>query len=190
MNEPRLAVPEVSASSGRPRPGEYADYAGEDLSFVEGDDAVAALAASGAETLELLASLDETSIAGLAYAPGKWTVKEILGHLADDERIYAYRALAIARGDEDELPGFDENRYVEVAGFEGRTLPDLTAEYVSVRQASLTLFAGLPADAWRRRGTLLGYHPTPRGLAFHIAAHELHHLRVLRERYLPLAHRG
>ncbi|MEZ5331877.1 MAG: DinB family protein [Thermoanaerobaculia bacterium] len=178
--------PAPYAPSGRPGPGEYASYAEEDFSHIVGDDAVAVLAAVGAETLGLVDALDEAAIAGLAYAPGKWTVKEVLGHLADDERIYAYRALAVARGDTVDLPGFDENRYVETAGFEARALASLRAELAAVRQASLTLFAGFPAEAWLRRGTLMGYHPTPRGLAFHIAAHELHHLRVLRQRYLSL----
>jgi len=182
---PPLSIPDPIAPSGRPEPGETAEYAQADLDLVAGDDAVAVLAAAAAETLDLLAPLEEAAVAGLTYAPGKWTLKEVVGHLADDERIYAYRALAIARGDRGELPGFDENLYVATADFESRTLADLTAEYLSVRQASLTLFATLPAPAWLRRGTLLGYHPTPRGLAFHIAAHELHHLRVLRERYLP-----
>lgn len=181
-----IHVPETVAPSGRPQPGEYAAYAQADFDLVRGDDAVAALAAAAAETLALLRPLDDAAIAGLAYAPGKWTIKEVLGHLADDERIFAYRALTIARGDGTELPGFDEVLYVATAGFEERALADLLAEYRSVRQASLAFFAGLPAAAWLRRGIVNGYSATTRGLAFHIAAHELHHLRLLRERYLPL----
>lgn len=181
----RLFVPEPVARSGRPAPGEYADYAQDDFDRVEGDDAVAVLAAAAGETLGLLEPLDETAVAGATYAPGKWTIKEIVGHLFDDERIFAYRALAVARGDETKLPGFDEKLYVTAADFEDRTLTDLLAEYRSVRQASLALFAGIPAAAWQRRGTVNDYRASTRGLAFHIAAHEHHHLRVLRERYLP-----
>ncbi len=181
----RLIIPEPIALSGRPAPGEYADYAQADFDHVEGDDAVAVLAAVADETLEMLEPLAETAVAGLTYAPGKWTAKEIVGHLADDERIYAYRALAVARSDETVLPDFDENLYVSTAEAEKRPLAHLLAEYRSVRQASLALFAGLPAAAWQRRGHFGGYHPSARGLAFHIAAHELHHLRILRERYLP-----
>lgn len=183
---PEISVPDAVARSGRPEPGEYAAYAQADFDLVAGDDAVAALGAAAAETLALFGPLDEKAIAGLAYAPGKWTIKEVLGHLADDERIFAYRALTIARGDGAELAGFDENLYVANAGFEERLLADLLADYRSVRQASVTLFAGLPAAAWLRRGIVNGYSATTRGLAFHIAAHELHHLRILRERYLPL----
>jgi hypothetical protein len=181
----QLFIPEPVALSGRPAPGEYADYMQADFDFVRGDDAVAVLAAAARVTLELFEPLDEDAVAGLSYAPGKWTVKEIVGHLADDERIFAYRALAIGRGDEGELPGFDENLYASTAGFEQRPLASLLAEYRSVRQASLTLFAGFPVAAWLRRGTVSGYQASVRGLAFHIVAHELHHLRVLRERYLP-----
>jgi len=173
--------------SGRPLPGEYADYAQGDIDLVEGDDAVAALERQQARTVALFSALDEGAVAGLTYAPGKWTVKEVLGHLADDERIFAYRALCLARGDRRELPGFDENLYLRDAGFEVRPLADLLAEYVAVRRASVALFAGLPAAAWGRVGIVNGYPATVRGLAFHIAGHELHHHRILAERYrIPL----
>jgi hypothetical protein len=122
--------------------------------------------------------------AGSTYASGKWTLKEVVGHLSDDERIFAYRALTIARGDPTPLPGFDEKTYVGAAGFETRALADLLAEYRSVRDATITLLRGLPAEAWLRRGIVNEYEASVRGLAFHIAGHELHHLRILRERYL------
>lgn len=137
-----------------------------------------------AGTLALLTPIDEGAAGGLTYAPGKWTLKEIVGHLADDERIFTYRALCIARGDPRELPGFDENLYVAGAAFEERPLAGLLAEYRAVRQATLELFGGLPAEAWLRRGIVNGYTASARGLAFHIAGHELHHIRVLREKYL------
>jgi len=172
--------------SGRPLPGEYADYAQGDFDYVEGDDAVTVLEASEARTLTLLEPLTEKQVSGLSYAQGKWTLKEIVGHLADDERIFAYRALSLARGHEQALPGFDEDLYVEQAGFEQRRLDDLVEEYRSVRAASITLFTGLPDDAWLREGIVTDYKASVRGLAFHIAAHELHHLRILEERYLPL----
>lgn len=172
-------------ASGRPLAGEFAEYATADIDLVQGDDAVQILAAQEQGTLALLAPLDEDRITGLTYAPGKWTLKEVVGHLADDERIFAYRALCIARGDVHPLPGFDENVYVRAAGFEQRTLEDLMAEYRSVRQASIALFGGLTPDAWLRKGIVNGYEASARGLAFHIAGHELRHLRSLREEYLP-----
>ena len=170
----------MTTKSGRPAAGEYADYAQTDIDFVEGDDAVEALARLEAETAALFESLGDAP----AYAPGKWTSKEVLGHLIDDERIFAYRALCIARGDTRPLPGFDENEYMAAAGFESRTLADILAEYRTVRWATITLFASMTEEAWLRRGIVNGYETTPRGLAFHIAGHELHHVRVLREKYL------
>jgi DinB superfamily len=132
----------------------------------------------------LLQSLDEEAIRALRYAPGKWTLKEVVGHLIDDERIFAYRALCVARGDARRLPGFDENEYVAATDFESRPLPRLIAEYRAVRAATLALFAPLTAEEWVRRGNVNGYEASVRGLAFHVAGHELHHLRTLREKYL------
>jgi hypothetical protein len=171
--------------SGRPRSDEIASYALSDVEAVVGDDAVEVLEDQAHDTMKLFAVFGEAG-GNLSYGPGKWSVKQILGHLADDERIFAYRALCIARNDPRELPGFDENQYALYAGFEGRTLVDLLGEYRAVREASLALFRGLPSAAWLRRGIVNGYSASVRGLAFHIAGHELHHLRVLREKYLPL----
>jgi hypothetical protein len=175
---------EFRSPSGRPLTGEFADYARPDIEAVPGDDAVAALEGLARETLSLLEPIGEAAARGLTYAPGKWTLKEIVGHLADDERVFAYRALCVARGDPRELPGFDEGLYVSGAEFETRRLADLLTEYRAVRQATIALLIGLPAKAWQRRGIVNGYTASVRGLAFHIAGHELHHLRVLREKYL------
>lgn len=170
--------------TGRPAAGEFADYAGPDIDRVAGDDAIAALERQRDLVLGLLAPLDDDAVRGLAYAPGKWTFKEVLGHLADDERIFAYRALCIARGDPRPLAGFDETTYVAGAAFENRPLACLLTEYRAVRDASLALFVGLPPEAWQRRGTVNGYEASVRGLAFHIAGHELRHVEALREKYL------
>src|ERR1051326_9116770 len=158
---------------GRPEPGEYGPHAEADIAQVVGDDAVAALAAQALEVEALFGNLSDAAITNLRYAPGKWTPKEILGHLIDDERIFAYRALCIARGDTRPLPSFEQG-----------TLADLLHEYKLVRAATLALFTSLTAEAWLRRGTVTDYTASVRGLAFHIAGHELHHLRVLRHRYL------
>jgi hypothetical protein len=176
--------PSSDHASGRPLAGEYADYAAADIASVPGDDAVEALRHARAETLTLLRPLTGRSADGLAYAPGKWTVKEVVGHLIDDERIFVYRALCLARGDTRELAGFDQDAYVPPGGFEQRTLADLLDEYEAVREATIRFFTGLPADAWQRRGRVNGYGASVRGLAYHIVAHELHHQRVLRSHYL------
>jgi uncharacterized damage-inducible protein DinB len=172
--------------SGRPERGEFADYAQSDIDYVEGDDAVEALEASSQRVLQMLRSVGEERIAGLTYAPGKWTFKEVIGHLIDDERIFAYRALCVARGDARPLPGFDENEYVAATRFESRSLDGLAREYDAVRRATIAFFESLTPVEWLRRGIVNGYEASPRGLAFHIVGHELHHLRTLRERYLPL----
>lgn len=168
-------------SSGRPTAGEFASYAAEDIAYVAGDDAVAALTAVAAETTSLFSSLTADVP---AYAPGKWTLKEVLGHLIDDERIFAYRALCVARREPAGLPGFDENEYVAAARFEARSVDELLREYRAVRAASVALFESLTAEEWLRKGIVNGYEASVRGLAFHMVGHELHHLRVIRERYL------
>ncbi len=173
-----------SSPSGRPQPGEYAEYAQSNIDLVAGDDAVAALARQGDELVAFFEALGEERVRGLTYAPGKWTLKEVLGHLADDERIFTYRALCIARGDTTPLPGFDEKQYVAATNFESRTLSNLLAEYRTVRQASLSFFESLTSEEWLRRGTTNGYQASVRGLAFHIAGHEQHHMGIVRERYM------
>lgn len=170
--------------SGRPVPGEYAAYAEPDIARVAGDDAIAALETQRDVVCDLLASLTDDVVAGRTYAPGKWTLKEVIGHLADDERIFAYRLLRIARGDQTPLPGFDEKLFAANSGAEGRSLADLVAEYRAVRDSTLALLRGLPAEAWLRRAMVNGYEASVRGLAFHIAGHELRHLDALRSKYL------
>ena len=169
--------------SGRPADDEFASYAKSDIDYVVGDDAVAVLFAQGEKVAVWFESLDDEAIRERRYAPGKWTVKEVIGHLIDDERIFAYRALCVARGDTRPLPGFEENDYVAATDFESRPLARLIAEYRVVRAATLALFEPLTAEEWLRRGNVNGYEASVRGLAFHMAGHELHHLRTLRERY-------
>ena len=125
--------------TGRPKPGEYAAYASDDIAAVPGDDAIDALTELSQQTPRLFRALAAPAEHGLTYAEGKWTLKGILGHLIDDERIFSYRLLCVARGDQRELSGFDENLYAAHAGFERRPLDDLLAEYVATRLATLAL---------------------------------------------------
>lgn len=117
------------------------------------------------------------------YAPGKWSVKQVVQHLADGERVFATRALCIARGERAPLPGFDENLYAEHDGSDARTLADIAAEYASVRAATLTLFEGFGAAAWQRRGIADGKPIAVRALPWIVLGHDLHHASILQERY-------
>ena len=173
----------MPTTTGRPAPGEYASYAEPDISAVQGDDAIDALRSQGATVLALVRSLDEAAVRGRAYAPGKWTVKEVIGHLIDDERIFAYRLLCVARGDARPLAGFDEKEYAAASGAEARSLVSLAREYAAVRESTIAMLESLAPDAWHRRGNVNGYEASARGLAFHIAGHELRHLRALHDRY-------
>ena len=117
------------------------------------------------------------------YAEGKWSIKEILGHLSDTERIFAYRLLRIARGDATPLPGYEEDAYVPAGRFDERPLPMLLAELRAVRLSTAALLEGLPEEAWARWGEANGSPITARAPAFIIVGHCTHHLGVLRERY-------
>jgi uncharacterized damage-inducible protein DinB len=120
----------------------------------------------------------------LRYAEGKWTIKEILGHLIDDERIYSYRALRFARNDSTELPGFDQERYAEYSDANNREINDLLDEFTLVRQSTIALFKSLDDAAFMRSGVADGKRVTVRALSYHIAGHELRHMNIIRERYL------
>jgi hypothetical protein len=159
-------------------PAHYVGY----IANVPEDDPVAVLATQIDVTATLLRGLSETD-ALKRYAPGKWSVKEIVGHLADTERIMAYRALRIARGDETPLAAFDENAYVPPAKFDARPLADLIADLRTVRTATLALFRTFDADSWRRRGTASGKPVSVRALGYMIPGHERHHVKILKDRY-------
>jgi hypothetical protein len=167
----------------RPVEGDCAPYYFTYISEIAADeDVLAVLAGLDRSTAALLAPLTEAQ-AGHRYAPGKWTVREVVGHVADSERVFAYRALSIARGDAAPLPGFEENEWAAVSNADRRPLVDLLAELRAVRAASLALFQGFGAAEWERSGTASGKPVTVRALPYIIAGHERHHLAVLRERY-------
>jgi uncharacterized damage-inducible protein DinB len=118
------------------------------------------------------------------YAPNKWSVKELVQHLVDTERVFSSRALAFARGDATELPGFDENAYAAASHADDRVLEEILEEHAAVRMASLALFTGLADEALTRRGVADGKPYSVRAIPWIVVGHELHHLAVLRERYL------
>jgi hypothetical protein len=168
----------------RPAGDEYNPYYGRYIGGVPEGEMLVTLRDQLASTEALLREFGEAR-AGHRYAPGKWSVKEVVLHVADAERIFAYRALRIARADATPLPGFEQDDYVPTSGADARPLAELAAELRSVRAATITLFAGLPAEAFARRGTASNSPVSVRALAWIIAGHERHHARILRERYLP-----
>jgi hypothetical protein len=131
----------------------------------------------------LVGSISEER-AGFRYAPGKWSIREVIGHLTDAERIFSFRALAFARGDLLELPSFDENRYVEQADFDRIPLLQLVNEFKALRSSDVLLFEHLSEEASTRSGIVNGNMVTVRALAYIMAGHVRHHHRILKERYL------
>ncbi len=166
----------------RPEASEYAGYYGTYISVVPGSDVIGAMEAQRLQTMQLFAGRSERD-GNFRYGPDKWTVKEVVGHLADSERIFTYRALRIARGDKTPLPGFEQNDYVRNGGFGARTLANLAEEFALVRSASLAMFRSFAEEAWPRMGTASENPVSVRALAFIVAGHELHHRRILEERY-------
>jgi DinB family protein len=166
----------------RPKPGEYNPYYDKYISLIPGNDVVATLSSQLPKTVALLSSLSEQD-GELRYAPGKWSVKEALGHLIDTERIMAYRALRIARNDSTPLAGFEQDDYVRDGPYSELRLADLIEEFKAVRGATLALFRNLRAGDWTRQGVANKNDITVRALAYIIAGHELHHRNIIEERY-------
>lgn len=166
----------------RPGADEYSPFFQGYVDRVTAGDPLAHLAEQGVRTERLLRGLDEAR-GGFAYAPGKWTVKRLVQHVIDGERLFGYRAMCIARGESASLPGFDENAYAANDGSDERSVASLADEYAAVRRATVTLFGGFSPLAWARRGTANQKPISVRALLWITAGHELHHLAVLGERY-------
>ncbi len=167
----------------RPEPGEYAPYYQRYIDLVKGDNPIKALENQIIAMQAFLSEIPEDK-ENYRYAPGKWSIKEIIGHLIDTERIFGYRALSFARKEKTPLPGFEENDYVAAANFEKRSFYNLVHEYNLVRESHLALFKSFDEQALSQVGNANGNNMTVRAIIFTIAGHELHHLQVIRERYL------
>jgi uncharacterized damage-inducible protein DinB len=172
-----------ATAPARPEPNEYASYYEIYVSKVPDADLIQTLERQGAETLALLRALPEERGAH-RYEPGKWSVKQVVGHISDGERLFSYRALSIARGDSAPLPGMEQEEWMAGADFDARSLADLLDEFEAVRASTLHLLRHLTSEAWARRGVASDNEVTVRALAYIIAGHEAHHVGVLRERYL------
>jgi hypothetical protein len=168
----------------RPTPGTYAPYFDQYIARVTETDPVALMEAQIPEFLGFVRAVPRAKL-DTSYAPGKWTIKQIVGHLSDVERVMAYRALRFARGDQNiPLPGFDENAWVPPAEFGSRSIESLLDEWVAVRRASIALFASLPEAACDRGGAASERPLSVRALAYLIPGHVRHHMATIRDRYL------
>jgi hypothetical protein len=168
----------------RPTSSDYAPFYAPYVEAVpEGVDVRFMLEAQVDEVRGLFGALSEAQ-GHHRYAEGKWSLKELLGHLADAERVFGYRALCMGRGEQKALPGFDEDAYVAAGHFDARPLKELLGDFIHARQANLSLFDGFTAEAWARVGNANAVQVKTCGFPYFCAGHAAHHLAVIRERYL------
>ena len=167
-----------------PKQGEFADYYSVYINQIPDDDNIIKVLENGREKMQSLVKSIPEEKGDHSYAPGKWSIKEVLGHIADVERVMAYRAMCIARGEQKSLPGFDQDEYVASADFNSRSLSDLAEELLHLRYANIALFKSLTGETLMKWGKANNHDVTVRAFMFIIAGHELHHMRILKERYL------
>jgi hypothetical protein len=168
----------------RPEAGEYAEYYAKYIAKVPGTDVLGILESERRRMAQLFAGRTARN-GNFRYASDKWTVKEVLGHITDTERIFTYRALRIGRGDQTPLVSFEQDDFVKNGGFADRTLADLAEEFDAVRSASIALFRSFDEPAWSRRGVASQKPVTVRALGFITAGHQIHHRMILEEQYFP-----
>lgn len=176
-----MSTPRTSLT--KPATDEYAPYYEKYIALLPSDDIVETMGHQLDTTRTLLGSIDE-ALAGSRYAPDKWSIKEVVGHLIDTERVFVYRAMRFARNDQAPLSGFEQDDYVLNADFDSRTLADLAAEFEHLRLSNIHFFQGLSEEAWTRRGTANDSEVSVRAVAHIIAGHEAHHVQILKTRYL------
>lgn len=166
----------------RPEADEYDSYYSDYIDRVEDADVIEVLQRQQADSEAVLMGLSYEA-GSFRYAPDKWSVKEVVGHLSDTERVFAYRALCIARGETQSLPGMDQDIYVVGARFDSRGIDSLAEEFSAVRSATIALFESFDQESWDRSGVANGVRVSVRALAFIVAGHESHHMAILRDRY-------
>lgn len=169
----------------RPEENEYPTYYESYLKLVPEGNLLEILEQQLTDTVNLLSGLTEEQ-GNIAYASGKWTVKEVVGHIMDTERIMSYRLLRLARGDKTPLPGFSEEDYAFEGNFTERPLSELVEELQDVRKSTLSLLGGIPEHAWLRSGTANELPITAHAIAYIIAGHGIHHVNIIKERYIEI----
>lgn len=168
----------------KPKKGEYPPYAKMYIKLVPGDGMILQHLKNNFRAIKnFILSLPAQKLI-YKYAEGKWTIKEMLVHIIDDERIYAYRAMCFARNEKTKLPGFEQDAYAFYSNANERAIKNILEEYEAVRNATITLFNGLTDEALLRKGIANKKKATVRAMAYHIAGHELHHINVIQEKYL------
>jgi uncharacterized damage-inducible protein DinB len=167
----------------RPKTGDYNPYYDRYISLIANDDIVGVLEEQRKTSEKFLKTFTEKQ-GNYSYADGKWTMKEVLGHVIDTERIMAFRALAFARNEKQSLPGFEQDDYVAESNFNKRSLVDLINEFRTLRESNINLFKGFDAEILNRRGTASGSEVTVLALIYIIAGHENHHMKILKEKYV------
>jgi hypothetical protein len=169
----------------RPASDEYFEYYGKYIALVPDGDVRDHMRAQLSETMSLLSGVSEVT-AEKAYGAGKWTLKEVVLHMSDAERVFGYRMLRISRGDTTPLPGFEQDAWVPNSCANARPMSNLLLDFAAVRTATLSLLDSCPVDAFVRTGTASGHTISVRALAYIAAGHERHHLKIVRERYLQM----
>jgi uncharacterized damage-inducible protein DinB len=166
----------------KPQPDEYPAFATGYVNQVTTTDVIGLLEQLKDSTYELFSAMSEEQ--GMhAYAEGKWTLKQLLGHIIDTERTFAYRALVFSRNNI-ELPGFDQDVYINNTDFNSQSIKDLAAEYKATRESNLFLYKSFTDEQLMRRGIASGHPVSVRGMVYLTAGHELHHLKIIKEKYL------
>lgn len=174
----------------KPLPREHVPYVSMYIDLLPNDGRILQHLRDNLEaSKQFIATFPEAALA-TPHAPNEWTIKEILVHIIDDERIYAYRALRFARNDATELPGFEQDDYIVPSRANEQTLEDIFAELSAIRLATLTLYQNLPEESLTRTGIASGNHMSVRAIAYHIAGHELHHINSIQENYGHLSSKG
>ncbi len=168
---------------GPPEPDEYFAYYGGYVSLVESGTLLQTLHLRLDEAGSFYASIDPGRSL-FRYADGKWSIREVLGHIIDTERIMSYRALSFARGDANALPGMDQDEFMRFSNFDGRDWTGMIDEFLALRRANILMFENLPDEAWSRRGVASDHEISVRALGYIVAGHEIHHSRVVTDRYL------
>ena len=171
----------MSAERGRPAPDEYAAYYGRYIDLVPASDILAQLESQRGQFVAYLKSVPEPHSTRL-HPPYTWTIRQVVGHLSDGERVFGYRALRVGRGDKTPLPGFDENEYARAPEFTKLTLAQLADEFDAVRKSTVLLFESFSPESWTRRGQANGHPVSVRALAYIMVGHVIHHMKIIEQR--------